>query len=281
MQTKLLHLAEGQTLEVLIQGNADTHAVIFHHGAMAASEIMAPLYRAAERMNIFAIGITRPGYAQSSRREGRRTSNYYLETQAVADAFNLTKFVSLGWSSGGPAAISDSQDYRCRGVVTIAGDAPRVGHDWQSYIDKYPPKNYTENPSQPSDLSALKSITGNELAAAFGDLLSAADLAISEGVHQDELAAGIRHGFSTGDFGVIDDFESDAADWGIEFSTIKVPVAVFQGDEDRMCTPAHGHYLADKIESAHLFIVEGQGHISLSYSQGDRIIAKALEYLNL
>ena len=281
MQTKILQLAEGQTLEVLIHGVAENQAVIFHHGSMAASEIMAPLYRAAEKMNIFAIGITRPGYAQSSRREGRRAGNYYLETQAVADHFNLTKFVSLGWSSGGPAAISDSQDYRCKGVVTIAGDAPRVGHDWLAYVEKYPPKNDALSHSDSFDFSALKSITGDELAHVFGDLVSAPDLEICEGVHRDEFAAGIRHGFSTGDFGVTDDFESDAADWGIDFSKIKVPVAVFQGDEDRMCTPAHGYYLADKIASAQLFIVEGQGHISLSYSQGDRIIAKALEFLNL
>ena len=281
MQTNLLHLAEGRTLEVLTHGAADSQAVIFHHGAMASSEIMAPLYRAAKKMNIFAIGITRPGYAQSSRREGRRANNYYLETQAVADHFNLTKFVSLGWSSGGPAAISDSQEYRCRGVVTIAGDAPRVGHDWLTYVEKYPPKDNSLNPSESFDLSALKSITGDELADVFGDLLSAADLEIGQGIHRDELAAGIRHGFSTGDFGVIDDFESDAADWGIDFSTIKVPVAVFQGDEDRMCIPAHGHYLADKISTAQLFMEVGQDHISLSYSQGDRLIAKALEYLNL
>jgi len=281
MQTKLLHLPEGQTLEVLTHGAADSQAVIFHHGAMASSEIMAPLYRAAEKMNIFAIGITRPGYAQSSRREGRRAGNYYLETQAVSDHFNLAKFVSLGWSSGGPAAISDAQDFRCKGVVTIAGDAPRVGHDWLAYVEKYPPKNDALSHSDSFDFSALKSITGNELADVFGDLLSAADLEICDGEHRDELAAGIRHGFSGGDFGVTDDFESDAADWGIDFSTIKVPVAVFQGDEDRMCTPAHGYYLADKIASARLFIVGGQGHISLIYSQGDRIITKALEFLNL
>ncbi len=280
MQTKILQLAEGQTLEVLIHGAADKQAVIFHHGSMAASEIMAPLYRAAEKMNIFAIGITRPGYAQSSRREGRRAGNYYLETQAVADHFKLTKFVSLGWSSGGPAAISDSQDYRCKGVVTIAGDAPRVGHDWLDYVEKYPPKNDALNPSESFDFSALKSITGDKLADVFGDLLSAADLEIGQGVHKDELAAGIRHGFSSGDFGVIDDSESDATDWEIDFSKIKVPVAVFQGDEDRMCTPAHGYYLADKIASSQLFIEEGEGHISLSYSHGDRLIAKALEYLN-
>ena len=281
MHTELLRLAEGRTLEVLTQGAADKQALIFHHGALSSSEVMAPLYRAAEKMNIFVIGITRPGYAKSSRRAGRRASNYYLETQAVADEFNLTAFVSLGWSSGGAAAISDSQDYRCKGVVTIAGDAPRVGHDWQSYFEKYTPKNYTPNLSQTSDLASLNSITGDELVGAFGDLLSAADLEICQGVYRDELAAGIRHGFSSGDFGVIDDFESDAADWGIDFSKIKVPVAVFQGDEDRMTTPANGHYLVDKIASAQLFLEEGQGHISLGYSQANRIITKALDFLKL
>jgi len=90
----------------------------------------------------------------------------------------------------------------------------------------------------------------------------------------------MRHGMAPGDFGALDDLESDASPWNIELEGITKPVAVFQGDEDRMCTPAHGYFLAEKIPTAKLFLERGEGHISLMYSKSAEIVGEAIKLLD-
>ena len=65
----------------------------------------AQVLKAGEGANtgLSLIGITRGGYAGSTRRSGRRTFNYVDETRLVLDHFGVKEIVSFGLSSGGPA----------------------------------------------------------------------------------------------------------------------------------------------------------------------------------
>jgi pimeloyl-ACP methyl ester carboxylesterase len=284
MKTHQLNLLDGQILEVVTEGDPHRRALVLHHGAFGSCENMAPIFKAAQSRGYFAIGITRPGYAASTRRAGRRARDYVRETQLVMDHFGVEEFVSLGWSSGSPAAISDLQDPRCKGAVTISGDAPRVSDDWEAYVSKYPPVNPDPNPPQESDdfagFDAFRRCKAEEFVALFGSSLSQKDVEICGTSASEELASAMRHGMAPGDFGVLDDLESDAAPWNIELERIAKPVAVFQGDEDRMCTPAHGHFLSEKIPTAKLFLEVGEGHISLLYNRASEMVDQAIRLLN-
>ena len=283
VKTHLLQLPGGQVLEVVTEGNPQSQALVLHHGAFGSCENMATIFEAAHSKGYFVIGITRPGYAASTRREGRRAGDYVRETKAVIDHFGVEEFVSLGWSSGSPAAISDLQDSRCKGAVTISGDAPRVSDDWESYVSKYPPVNPNTNPPSESDdfagFDAFRVCKADELVALFGPSLSRKDVEICETSASEDLASAMRHGMAPGDFGALDDLESDAASWNIELEKITKPVAVFQGDEDRMCTPAHGHFLSEKIPTANLFLEQGEGHISLLYNRASEMVDQAIKVL--
>ena len=188
MRTHLIHQPNGQTLEVVTEGDAQEAAIVLHHGALGSCENMAPLFREAKARGLFAIGITRPGYAASSRRKGRRTHDYFLETQLALAHFQVKRFVSLGWSSGSPAAISDLQDERCKGAVTIAGDAPRVSADWNSYVEKYPPKNGASQPFEFPPIEVLRVCTPNQLVQLLGEGLSRKDVEICSGEFSKELS---------------------------------------------------------------------------------------------
>jgi len=280
MKTHLLDLPNGQVLEVITEGSPQSKALVLHHGAFGSCENMAPLFRDAHVRGYFVIGITRPGYATSTRRKGRRAGDYVLETSAVIDHFKVVQFVSLGWSSGSPGAISDLQDPRCKAAVTISGDAPRVSEDWESYIEKYPPVNATSESGEFAGFDAFRACKAGELVALFGPSLSQKDVEICGTSASEELASAMRHGMSPGDFGALDDLESDASPWNIELEGITKPVAVFQGDEDRMCTPAHGYFLAEKIPTAKLFLERGEGHISLMYNKSAEIVGEAIKLLD-
>lgn len=281
MKSQLLNADDGRVLEVVTAGNPSPRAFVFHHGGFGCSEGMAPLYRAAADAKVFLIGVTRGGYAGSTRRQGRRASNYVHETQIALNHFGIEQFVSFGWSSGGPAMVSDLQDYRCVGGIGIASDAPRTSADWQSYLDKYPPANSGDFTAEDVewDFEAARYLQGKDLEAYFDRLLCPADREFVRGEYADELAEGIQIGMAPGLEGLIDDFESDADDWGINLASITKPVALFQGTDDRFCTPAHGRYLYDNLGKAELLPMEGQGHLTLPYNCADQIIAKTLTYL--
>ena len=280
MNSQLLDAGAGRVLEVVTAGEKSGKAFVFHHGGLGCSEGMAPLYRAAASAGVFLIGITRGGYAGSTRRPGRRTFNYVNETRIALDHFGIEEFVSFGWSSGGPAMVSDLQDVRCVGGIGIASDAPRVSSDWQSYMEKYLPKN-SEGMGEPNfDLEVARKLEGKDLEGYFDVLLCKKDREICQGEFADELAEGIRIGIAPGIEGALDDFESDGDHWGIDLAELKKPVALFQGDEDRFCTPAHGHFLRDNLGNAELILLEGQGHLSIMYEAADQMVQKALTYLS-
>ena len=277
-----LNSGEGRVLEVVTAGNPSGRAFVFHHGGFGCAEGMAPLFRAAADLGVFLIGVTRGGYAGSTRRPGRRTFNYVQDTKVALDHFGISEFVSFGWSSGGPAMVSDLQDERCVGGIGIASDAPRVSDDWQSYLDKYPPANSDGVTSEGIewDLEAARTLRGKDLESYFDLLLCPADRKMVRGEYADELAEGIQIGMAPGIEGLLDDFESDADDWGINLGSITKPVALFQGSDDRFCTPAHGHFLHDNLGNAELILIEGQGHLSIVYDHADDMVSKALTYFS-
>jgi pimeloyl-ACP methyl ester carboxylesterase len=280
MKAELLAAGEGRVLEVVTAGTPSDKALIFHHGGFGCAQGMAPLFRAGANTGLFLIGITRGGYAGSTRRPGRRTFNYIDETRLALDHFGINKFVSFGWSSGGPAMVSDLQDERCVGGIGIASDAPRVSDDWQSYVDKYPPANLVGVGADAVawDLEAARRLHGKDLEGYFDNALSPRDREFVRGEFADELAEAIRIGMEHGIEGLLDDMESDADHWVINLRSIKKPVALFQGADDRMCTPAHGHYLRDNLGNAELILIENQGHIAIAYDHAADMIAKALSY---
>jgi pimeloyl-ACP methyl ester carboxylesterase len=280
MKAELLAAGEGRVLEVVTAGTPSNRALIFHHGGFGCAQGMAPLFRAGANTGLFLIGITRGGYAGSTRRPGRRTFNYVDETRLALDHFGISQFVSFGWSSGGPAMVSDLQDERCVGGIGIAADAPRVSEDWQSYIEKYPPANLDEvgADAAPWDLEEARTMQGHDLERYFDQYLGPRDREFVRGEFADELAEGIRIGMEHGIEGLLDDIDSDADDWGIDLGAIKKPVALFQGADDRICSPAHGHYLCDNLANAELILIKNQGHLAISYDHADEMIAKALNF---
>lgn len=274
---------DGRALEIYTQGTPSNEALIFHHGGLGSTLNMAPLFREVKDKNIFAVGITRPGYAGSSRRPGRRAHSYLGDTQIVLRHLGIEHIVSLGWSSGAPAALADTLGVQSKGAISISGDAPKGNSDWPDYELKYPAKNREESYGNSSSLELSevdwRVIQADQLSESFGENLSKSDLHLVNGAWGPELAQAIRDGMSPGEFGLLDDLESDSSDWGFDLSSITKPVAIFQGDEDRFDIPGNGHYLSSHIPNSELILIPGEGHISLIYNHSEHIIDKALDFL--
>ena len=114
-----------------------------------------------------------------------------------------------------------------------------------------------------------RQVTGAQVADALGGLVSAADRAVVTAEFADYLAASFRAALSTGIAGWRDDDLAFVADWGFPVEQAgQVPVAVWQGTEDRMVPHPHGAWLAGHIPGARPHLLTGEGHLTLVRGYG-------------
>jgi len=120
----------------------------------------------------------------------------------------------------------------------------------------------------------LRSVGAAEVADGLGGLLSAADKAVLTGEFAEYLAATVRAALSTGVGGWRDDDLAFTRDWGLSLDALghATPVAIWQGDQDRMVPGAHASWLAENIPRSQLRLLPGEGHLTLMTKQFGRIL---------
>ncbi|MSW42177.1 MAG: hypothetical protein F2842_08205 [Actinobacteria bacterium] len=120
-----LSLSSGSVVEVLVDGSSP-HLLLHHHGTPAAGPTAPELVRAAHPAGFTVAHVVRPGYGESTRWLGRTVADNIELSAAVADHLGAERFVSLGWSGGGPHAPADAAllPERCAGALSFAGVAP-------------------------------------------------------------------------------------------------------------------------------------------------------------
>ena len=86
----------------------------------------------------------------------------------------------------------------------------------------------------------------------------------------------MRRAVAHGIAGWRDDDLAFVQDWGFDPSQIQVPVAIWQGGQDRMVPFAHGQWLAAEIPTAQAHLYADEGHLSL-IMQAERILADLIQ----
>ena len=208
-----------------------------------------------------------------------------------------TPFVTVGWSGGGPhtLACAAALPGRCLAAASVAGVAPyqAKGLDWLAGMG---PENGEEFGAAAAGEAVLTqfldsaavtlgTVTGADVAQALGSLVIAADQAVLTGEFADYVAAGLRASMNTGMAGWRDDDLAFVKDWGFSLGeaqgTAAAPVAIWQGDQDKMVPFAHGQWLAANIPGARVHLLPGEGHLSLTVSSLDRILDDLLDLAGL
>jgi pimeloyl-ACP methyl ester carboxylesterase len=270
-----IDLPDGRTLEYLVEGPADGMPLVLHHGTPSGAVRYAPIFDAATSRGLRVLLAGRPGYAGSSPHPGRRVADVAADVVALLDVIGAGEFLTAGWSGGGPHALACAALLadRCRAAATIAGVAPYAagGLDWLAGMGA---ENQAEFGAAAEGEDALNRFLDDmagdladvqpaEVVAAFGDLLSEVDQRALTGGFADYLAESSRHSVSTGVAGWREDDLAFLHPWGFELDAIRVPVSVWQGDQDRMVPFEHGRWLAGHIPGAEAHLVAGEGHLSL------------------
>lgn len=281
-------LRDGRSVDLLTCGASHGPALVMHHGTPSDASLWAAWDEVAREHGLRLFSLSRGGYATSDRAPGRRVVDVASDVAAVLAAFDVPWFVTAGWSGGGPHALATAHvlGARCRAVATLAGVGP-YGVSDLDFLAGMGPENYAEFGAalrSESDVRAwlianaahFATVTGADIADAFGELVPEVDRAILRGGFADDMAAEMRRALAHGFDGWIDDDLAFTQAWGFDLAAMRVPVTVWQGDLDLMVPAAHGAWLAANIPGAVVRLAPGHGHISLVTAFRDEIVRDLL-----
>jgi pimeloyl-ACP methyl ester carboxylesterase len=277
-------LEDNRSLEVAVAGPAEGSVVVLHHGTPSSARPFSSFVGAATARGVRLISYSRPGYAGSGRLEGRSISDCVADVVGIVDQLGVDRFSTMGWSGGGPhtlacAALLPERVVAC---ATIAGVGP-CGVEGLDFMEGMGAENHEEfgaaleSPDAlqaflEPEAEALVGVTGEQIAAALGGLISDVDKAALTGEFADYLAATFHDAVREGIWGWFDDDVAFTRPWGFDVSSIRVPVSIWQGAQDLMVPFAHGQWLAAHIPDARPMLRPEHGHLSLAVNAFGEII---------
>jgi pimeloyl-ACP methyl ester carboxylesterase len=288
-ERRLVRLADGRDIDVLTAGPDAGLTLVINQGTPSGLVLNTQLGHAAAERGLRVVQAARPGYEDSTPRPGRIVADVVADTGAVLDAVGADTYVSIGFSGGGPHTLACAAlaPGRCLATASVAGAAP-YGAEGLDFMASMGPENVEEfglavrgadalTPYLLKEADALREVTGDQIRAAFGGLISGADAAVLTGQFADELAQGTRGAVRNGIAGWRDDDLAFVTDWGFPLDALAGRAAIWQGDQDNMVPFAHGQWLAAHIPGARVHLEPGAGHLTMTVTAIDRILGGLLD----
>jgi pimeloyl-ACP methyl ester carboxylesterase len=272
--------AGGRSLDVLLAGPSDGLPLVFHHGTPGGVAVYPPMMSAAAARGLRLVLYARPGYGGSTPAPGRVVADAAADVAAVLDELGASRFVTAGWSGGGPHALACARllSRRCMAAASLGGPAPyrAAGLNWPAGMAEDNLAEFgaaAEGESELTDLlektaPLLRDITADQLAGAMAEVISTADYdAALNGELADYFASSFRAGLSAGIAGWRDDDLAFVRDWGFALAAPgdAAPVAIWHGDQDGMVPFSHGEWLARRIPGARSHLMSGVGHLAMQF----------------
>jgi pimeloyl-ACP methyl ester carboxylesterase len=281
-----LALSDGRVLEVDVSGRDGGIPLVVHHGTPGERSQYPPFVEAAVARGLRFVSYSRPGYGGSSRQPGRAVADCAADTAAILAHLGADRCYTLGGSGGGPHALACSALLadRVLACATVAGVGP-FGAEGLDFMEGMGRENHEEFGAAlagPAELQAyleqearaFAGVTGEQVAAALGDLVSAVDVAALTGDFAAYVAASFRQAVTNGIWGWFDDDLAFTRPWGFDLESIGVPVVVWQGGQDRMVPFAHGQWLAAHLPTARARLLPEEGHLSIAVDKFSEVIGE-------
>lgn len=270
------HSFGDRTLRVRDAGDPQGKPIVYFHATPGSRLDMAFADDIAANAGVRLISFDRPGYGASTPYQFGLVS-IARDAEAVADKLGLGRFATFGQSGGGPfslaaaavlgdrvsragvacgggpfdlvpGALAALDDNDTHALALLPDDVPGAAH---GFADGFEPLVATFRDATPLDVIA-----------GFEPMLSTRDRELLQD-HRlaTAIGASMKEAMIQGATGGGWDNVAWVGPWEIDPTTIRCPVHLWYGDEDRFCSPAHGKWLRDNISDAHLVLRKGEGHL--------------------
>jgi pimeloyl-ACP methyl ester carboxylesterase len=287
---ELLTLSDGRELEIEITGPSGGTPLLFHHGTPGSAHQVRAMQRATSQRGLRLVTWSRPGYAGSTRRPGRRVVDVVDDAGAILEHLDARRCFVAGWSGGGPHALACAARMadRVDGALVIASITPYgvPDLDFLAGMGEQNIEEFGYALAGESELRPFLEAQRGELADAdpagviksLATLLPEIDRAQITDEYGEDMAAGMRQAMSAGVDGWLDDDLAFVEPWGFELADVAaVPVSLWQGDLDLMVPFAHGEWFAEHLPaSVRVHLERGQGHLSIGVGAMDRMLDELL-----
>jgi pimeloyl-ACP methyl ester carboxylesterase len=282
-------LPDGRTLEAVEEGVDRGTLLIFHHGSPGAAVPYGPFDRAAAERGIRLVTMSRAGFGGSSRQRGRSVSDAAADAVALADHLGVERFLTAGWSGGGPHALACAAllPERVAAAATIAGVAPydAEGLDWTAGMGEDNQIEYPMAARDPDELlrwmephvKDLRVVEPEAIVADLRSIISEVDEVALDGPLGALLAESFHRAFVDGPWGWYDDDLAFVRSWGFHVGAIRVSVSIWQGRHDLMVPFSHGEWLVAHVPTARSCLRPEHGHLSLAVGSIGDIFDDLLE----
>jgi pimeloyl-ACP methyl ester carboxylesterase len=273
---EIVTAADGRRLDVRIFGPEGGAVIVGHAGTPDDASLRPDTLAAGAKRGVRHVSYARPGYPESDRQEGRSVADCATDVEAIADALGIERFHVVGWSGGGPHALACAALLPDRAIsaATVAGAAPHdaEGLDWSAgmgdeNIEEMGIAEQGEEALRPyleRQADEIRAGTPDDLLTILGDLVSEPDRVALTGEYAERSHASLNRALSNGVTGWLDDDLALSRPWGFSLESVRVPVSIWQGREDRFVPITHGEWLAAHVPGARSHLLENEGHISLS-----------------
>ena len=273
--TRSVEVSGGRALGVWVGAGDYERSVFVMHGMPGSGLLYRGWFEDAAARGIRLISYDRPGYGRSSECPGRSIADCAADVEAIADDLGIERMGVWGWSGGGPYALACAamlSDLVVAAAV-LGSMAPwgAPGLDFfggmgQGNVDEI--KLYLSDPKAArkknmQDRDEVLATTVAQQTEMLTSLLSAPDSAVLTGEFAEWLLRTEQKGLARGDQGWWDDGAAHMAPWGFDIGSVRVPVKVWHGRQDRFSPFQHGEWLADHIPDAESALDDSDGHLTL------------------
>jgi pimeloyl-ACP methyl ester carboxylesterase len=269
--TGVVTRAGGRRLAYDDVGDRSGAPLVYLHGCPDCRLTRHPDDAVAARAGVRFIAVDRPGYGSSDPDPSGDDNTLAADVVAVADALGVERLAVLGWSAGASGALALAANHPDR--VAVAGVAAGLV---PIEADADPDVRAALDPAIASRRDALHDMTPGEYASAVAPLVAVpamsldlareqivegkdddylSDLDAVDGLH-DQLAVALVEAVSDGLSGVERDMRAMVSSWPFDLASVTVPVLLWYGTRDVMFGPAAGRWLADRIPTAQLEVLE-------------------------
>jgi pimeloyl-ACP methyl ester carboxylesterase len=284
---------DGRTLTVREGGDPVGVPVLTISGTPGSSTLFAAHVRDAEERGLRLFSYDRPGYGGSTRLPGRVAGDCAADIEAVCDELGFDRICVWGISGGGPHALAAAAllPERVAAAASLASVAPydAEGLDWLAGMGELNVEEFgvifegeeAHRAAMEEQREGLLAAKPEDLVEQWGTLLGPADREVATGEFAAELLEHMRAGLEPGGDGWLDDDLAFVKPWGFDVASIRVPVLLWQGEQDKFVPFGHGVWLAERIPGVDARLTAEDGHLTLAQRRIPEVHAWLLERATL